>query len=147
MPGRKPCLQCLPASVEAAKPMLVAPPLKKRPTWKVETIVLPKANVSGSISVLWTLSGLAYGSVLIRTRLAADAGRDVPRASRIAAVTVKRARTCRRGRIVVPPRRWAVRAPAGPERLTPLGGRAGRRSQDPKRRDYGIGDGLNSPKD
>ena len=43
----------------------------------------------------------------IRTRLAADAGREVPRASRSAAVTVKRTRICQRGRIVIPPRRLA----------------------------------------
>src|SRR6266508_5698706 len=103
MPGRNPSLQRLPPSLEVAKPMLLAPPLKKRPTWKADTIVLPNANVSGSTSVLWTLSGLVYGSVLILTRLAADAGRDEPRASSRAAVTVRRARTCRRGRIVVPP--------------------------------------------
>jgi hypothetical protein len=48
----------LPLSWETAKPVLVAPPLKKRPTWKAETIVWPKANVSGSTSVLWALSGL-----------------------------------------------------------------------------------------
>src|SRR5919197_4897007 len=99
MPGRNPCLQLLPPLVEVAKPMLAAPPLKMRPTWKAATIVLPKAKVSGSTSVLWMLSGLVYGSVLIRTRLAADAGRDVPRGRRIAAVTGRRGGGCRGGRI------------------------------------------------
>src|SRR5207302_11468876 len=49
--GRKPLVNVLPPSFEVAKPMSEAPPLKKRPTWKAETIVVPNANVSGSTSV------------------------------------------------------------------------------------------------
>src|SRR5690242_1199537 len=52
IPGRTPCVQVLPLSVLVAQPLSTAPPpLGKRPTWNVETIVLPKASVSGSASV------------------------------------------------------------------------------------------------
>ena len=50
-PVRKPCDQVVPPSPDRAKPMLVAPPLKKRPTWKAAMTVEPLANVSGSTSV------------------------------------------------------------------------------------------------
>src|SRR5579859_3325554 len=39
VPGRKPCVKVVPPLIDVAKPMLEAPPLKKRPTWKAETIV------------------------------------------------------------------------------------------------------------
>ena len=45
--------------------MLDAPPSKKRPDWKAETIVDPDANVSGSTCVLCWLEGFVYGSELI----------------------------------------------------------------------------------
>src|SRR5436309_15821829 len=64
VPGRKPAVQLFPPLVEVANPMLEAPPLKKRPTWKAETMVEPKAKVSGSTSVLCWLSELVYGSLL-----------------------------------------------------------------------------------
>ena len=50
--GKKPWIKVSPPFVEVAKPILEAPPLKKRPDWKVDTIVLPKAKVSGSTCVL-----------------------------------------------------------------------------------------------
>src|SRR5436305_12002751 len=62
--GKKPAVQLLPPLVEVANPILEAPPLKKRPTWKAETMVEPKAKVSGSTSVLCWLSVLVYGSLL-----------------------------------------------------------------------------------
>ena len=52
IPRRNPCVQLAPPSWEVAQPMSEAPPFRKRPTWKVATIVEPKANVSGSTSVL-----------------------------------------------------------------------------------------------
>src|SRR5215471_13423020 len=54
MPGRKPGgPQVAPPSPERTKPISVAPPLKKRPTWKAPTTVLlaGAAKVSGSTSV------------------------------------------------------------------------------------------------
>src|SRR5262249_13008152 len=48
MPGRKPCVQVAPPSVDVAKPMSLAPPSVNRPDWKTETIVLPFDSVSGS---------------------------------------------------------------------------------------------------
>jgi len=65
VPGSIPVVQCLPASVEVAQPMLLAPPSKKRPVWKVPTIVLPNANESGSTCVLCWLDAFVYGSELI----------------------------------------------------------------------------------
>jgi len=42
MPGRVPVIpQVVPPSPDRAKPMSVAPPLTKRPTWKAPTTVLP----------------------------------------------------------------------------------------------------------
>src|SRR3954469_8760851 len=64
-PGRKVELQVAPPSLERETPMSVAPPLKKRPTWKADTIVLPFENVSGSTSVACWLVGFWYGSALI----------------------------------------------------------------------------------
>src|SRR4051795_11287223 len=67
MPGRKPgASHVAPPSPERAKPMSVAPPLKKRPTWNVATTVEPFANVSGSSSVACWLVELANGSELTR---------------------------------------------------------------------------------
>src|SRR5438128_7469876 len=71
--GRKPLVQLLPPSVEVAKPMSEAPPLKKRPTWKVETKVEPEAKVSGSTSVACWLVLLVNGSLLIWTTVMAKA--------------------------------------------------------------------------
>ena len=51
VPGKKPAVHELPLLVDVAKPMLLAPPLKKRPTWKAATIVDPDDRVSGSSSV------------------------------------------------------------------------------------------------
>src|SRR4051794_19159328 len=64
-PGRKPEVQVAPPSVERDQPMSVPPPLKKRPTWKADTIVEPLENVSGSTSVACWLVVLANGSLLI----------------------------------------------------------------------------------
>src|SRR5216684_4185661 len=71
--GRKPLVKPFPPLVDVAKPMLEAPPLKKRPTWKAETKVLPEARVSGSTSVACWLVLLVYGSLLIWTRVKAKA--------------------------------------------------------------------------
>ena len=57
-PGRKPLTKVFPPSVEVAKPILLAPPFQKRPTWKAETMMWPKAKVSGSTSVWWMLVAL-----------------------------------------------------------------------------------------
>src|SRR6266496_4421227 len=73
VPGRKPLVKLLPPLVDVAKPMLEAPPLKKRPTWKVETMVEPEDKVSGSTSVLCWLVLFVYGSLLIWTRVKAKA--------------------------------------------------------------------------
>src|SRR5262245_21694055 len=64
-PGKKPVVpQVAPPSPERAKPMSVAPPLKKRPTWNVATTVLPAAKVSGSTSVACRLVGFVNVSLL-----------------------------------------------------------------------------------
>src|SRR6266700_7416300 len=73
VPGRKPAVQLFPPLVDVAKPMFEAPPLKKRPTWKAETMVLPEAKVSGSTSVACWLVVLVYGSLLIWTMVRAKA--------------------------------------------------------------------------
>src|SRR5207237_10080248 len=58
VPGRKPWTQVWPPSCEVAKPMLLAPPLKKRPTCTTETMTGPKDSESGSSSVACWLLGL-----------------------------------------------------------------------------------------
>ena len=50
-PGRRPFRHEAPSSVVTANPMFVAPPLKRRPTWKVATVVRPNVKLSGSASV------------------------------------------------------------------------------------------------
>src|SRR5258708_37666391 len=74
VPGRKPLVKLLPPLVEVANPISEAPPLKKRPTWKVETRVEPKAKVSGSTSVRCWLVLLVNGALLswARVTLAKD---------------------------------------------------------------------------
>src|SRR5258708_33329261 len=67
--GRKSLVKLLPPLVDVAKPMLEAPPLKKRPTWKAETKVLPEDKVSGSTSAACWLVALVKGSVLSRRRV------------------------------------------------------------------------------
>jgi hypothetical protein len=65
-PGRKPLVpQVLPPSVEREKPISVAPPLKKRPTWNADTTVDPADSVSGSTSVACWLVLFGNGSWLI----------------------------------------------------------------------------------
>src|SRR5258708_17818520 len=64
MPGRKPCCQVVPPSVEVFQPMSELPPSLNRPTWEEVTMVLPYAKVSGSTSVACWLVELVYGSVL-----------------------------------------------------------------------------------
>src|SRR5216684_7594802 len=64
VPGKKPFLKLFPPLLEVANPMSEAPPLKKRPTWKADTRVLPKARVSGSTSVACWLVLLVKGSLL-----------------------------------------------------------------------------------
>src|SRR5947208_2016195 len=62
---RKPgASQVAPPSPERTTPMSLAPPLKKRPTWKAATTVPWSANVSGSTSVACWLVGFVYGSEL-----------------------------------------------------------------------------------
>src|SRR6266852_8736232 len=90
--GMKPWVQVSPPLVEVAKPMLEAPPLKKRPTWKAETIILPEAKVSGSTSVLCWLVLLVYGSLLIWTRGKAKAEMVDESANPRAKVTAARPR-------------------------------------------------------
>jgi hypothetical protein len=41
VPGSLPVVQVTPQFVEVAQPMLLEPPSKKRPVWKVATIVSP----------------------------------------------------------------------------------------------------------
>ena len=53
-----------PMPVEVANPMSAPPPLGTRATWKALTMVEPHANVSGSTSVLCSLSELWNLSVL-----------------------------------------------------------------------------------
>src|SRR5437879_11885366 len=69
VPSRKPLVKLLPPLLEVANPMSEAPPLKKRPTWKVETKVEPEAKVSGSTSVACWLVLLVNGSLLICKRV------------------------------------------------------------------------------
>src|SRR5713101_6536712 len=67
-PGRTPWMKRAPLLVEVAKPMSDEPPLKNRPTWKVDTMVEPNEKVSGSTSVRWLLVGFVNGSELICVR-------------------------------------------------------------------------------
>src|SRR5216684_583309 len=93
VPGRKPLVKLLPSLVDVAKPMSEAPPLKKRPTWKVETIVEPKAKVSGSTSVRCWLVLLVNGSLLSWTRVTLAKARIVDEsANRSARVMATRTR-------------------------------------------------------
>src|SRR5579884_110454 len=66
VPGRNPCFQVLPLSVEVAQPISEAPPLKKRPDCTTMTIVEPYESVSGSTWVLCWLDLLVKGSLLSR---------------------------------------------------------------------------------
>src|SRR6266571_4445766 len=91
--GRKPLVKLLPPLVEVANPMLEAPPLKKRPTWKAETMVEPKAKVSGSTSVACWLVVLVYGSLLSCRRVTLAKARMVDeKANTRAKVIATRAR-------------------------------------------------------
>src|SRR4051812_18019431 len=94
MPGRNPgAPQVAPPSVERTNPMSVAPPSKKRPTWKAATTVPPAAKVSGSTSVACWLVGLVKGSELTRVS-GTFAAADAEAASRAAAASaVPRATT------------------------------------------------------
>ena len=49
-PGRIPSRHVRPPSLEVAKPMLAAPPVRFRPTWKTATVVWPTVCESGSTS-------------------------------------------------------------------------------------------------
>src|SRR5260370_16492945 len=69
VPGRKPLVKLWLPLVEVANPISEAPPLKKRPTWMVETRVEPKAKVSGSTSVRCWLVLLVNGALLSWTRV------------------------------------------------------------------------------
>ena len=64
VPGRNPDVQVAPPSVDVTKPMLDDPPPDTRPVWKAETMVVPKANVSGSTSVRCWACVSVNGSVL-----------------------------------------------------------------------------------
>src|SRR5262249_13205545 len=89
MPGRKPGgPQVLPPLPERAKPMSVAPPLKKRPTWKAPITVLPAAKVSGSTSVACWLVEFAN-----RCRLTCASARLASAAPTGAATTASTATT------------------------------------------------------
>src|SRR5438445_7801938 len=106
--GRKPLVKLLPPLVDVAKPMLEAPPLKKRPTWKAETKVEPEAKVSGSSSVLCWLVVLVYGSLLlIWTMVRAKAEMVDESANTRAKVTAARPRSGHLKReirdVIVPP--------------------------------------------
>ena len=58
-PGSSPERHVRPASLDAANPIASAPPLTKRPTWKVETTVEPNAAADGSTSVrCWPSPGV-----------------------------------------------------------------------------------------
>src|SRR5260370_41879862 len=93
VPGRKPLVKLLPPLVEVAKPMSEAPPLKKRPTWKAETIVEPKAKVSGSTSVRCWLVLLVNRSLLSWTRVTLAKARIVEeRSNKSARVMATRTR-------------------------------------------------------
>src|SRR4051794_21073064 len=67
--------------------MSLAPPSKKRPTWKAPTTVLPKAKVSGSSSVACWLVVLVNGSELTLVNAtfpgALAAGNSTPAATRV----------------------------------------------------------------
>src|SRR3954469_11913728 len=63
--GLPPAAERVPLWVERGTPMPVAPPLKKRPTWKADMTVAPRANVSGSTSVACWLVVFWNGSALI----------------------------------------------------------------------------------
>src|SRR5215470_11259199 len=102
VPGRKPLVKLLPPLVEVAKPMSEAPPLKKRPTWKAETKVLPKAKVSGSTSVRCWLVLLVNGSLLSWMRVTLAKARMVDesanRSARVMATSTR-----------VGPLKWEIR--------------------------------------
>src|SRR5438132_1768948 len=70
IPGKNPCVQLAPPLRDVAHPMSDEPPLKNSSVWTVATLVDPKANVSGSTSVLCMLVVLVNGSELIRKRVA-----------------------------------------------------------------------------
>src|SRR5438552_423663 len=70
VPGRNPWVHVAPPSVEVAKPMFTAPPLKYRPTWNAVTIVFPNESESGSMSVLCCAPRSLYGSDPILISLA-----------------------------------------------------------------------------
>lgn len=92
VPGRKPFLKLFPPLVEVANPMSEEPPLKKRPTFQVETKVEPEAKVSGSTSVACWLVLLVNGSLLIWTRVKAKAEMVDESANTRARVTAARPR-------------------------------------------------------
>jgi hypothetical protein len=48
VPVRKPFVKLLPPLMDVAKPILDEPPLKNQPTCKAETMMEPKARVTGS---------------------------------------------------------------------------------------------------
>ena len=50
-PGRRPLRHEAPSFVVTANPTFVAAPSKRRPTWKVATVVRPNVKLSGSTSV------------------------------------------------------------------------------------------------
>src|SRR5258706_16160588 len=81
-PGRTPLVKCAPLLVDVAKPMSDDPPLKNRPTWKVDTTVEPNEKVSGSTSVRWLLVGFVNGSELICVRAGCAASADQDSATR-----------------------------------------------------------------
>src|SRR6266851_10057801 len=105
--GRKPLVKPFPPLVDVAKPMLEAPPLKKRPTWKAETKVEPEDKVSGSTSVACWLVPLVNGSLLICKRVKAKAEMVDASANTRATVTAARPRMGHRNReirdFIVPP--------------------------------------------
>src|SRR5436309_3365585 len=89
--------------------MFDEPPLKNRPTWKADTMVLPEEKVSGSTSVACWLVLFVYGSELIwRSVVLAWAGGAN---HRVTTATVA-ATASTRERLMRPPRASA----AGPRR-------------------------------
>jgi len=78
-PGRKPWFQVCPPSVLVAKPMSLEPPSKKRPVWKADTRVDPKARVSGSTSVACALDPPEKGSLLSCSVLGGGGGDETTR--------------------------------------------------------------------
>ena len=72
--------------------MLLEPPSKNRPVWMVATIVLPKANESGSTCAACWLDPLVYGSLLIGVAITLPAEplatKSKPRTATSAAVVV-----------------------------------------------------------